>query len=273
MTAAIRQSEETLYSQLADFEPETKKQKRARKRMLKTKQTLNADQNINTKERSCSLDLASIAVPLISSATRRLAMSTSKPSSLTCANPNDMQIDTKAKKEQRGNDSTCSVLDESPNEVLRELHLMNAQLGYLCLKKLQTSSKSCHFISSSAPSVVRKEKTESSDLSSKIPIASVLDANVNTLGIADQSMIDMHNLSEKQKNYIGPRGDVDRKEKRATWAEVATVLNRGWGLVYLLASIAAFWLFLLPLLNVVMNPQDSTESRFLKNRMGCSASE
>lgn len=247
--------------------------------MLKTKQTLNADQNINTKERSCSLHLASIAVPLISSATRRLAMRTSKPSSPTCANANDMQIDTKAKKEQSGNDSTCSVLDESRNEVLRELHLMNAQLGYLCLKKLQTSSKSCHFISSSASPILGNEKTESSNKSSKVTTVPVLDVNVNPLGMADRSMIDMHNISEKQKKSTGPQcsknieSDADRKKKRATWAEVATVLNRGWGLVYLLASIAVFWQFQLPLLYVVMNPPDSTESRFLKNRMGCSASD
>ena len=286
VTAAIRRSEATLYSQLIDVQPEKKKQNKPRKKKHTTwLGTQKVEQSSNLKERSSSLDFSRVDNQLLSPANRRTTVSSSTTSTPTHANERSTakQPAAKSVKEHSGIESTCNLFSEPSNGVLHELRLINAQLGYLCLKRLQTASKSCHFLTSTCLPLMHQENIINSETKDQaISMGQDSGAQVGLLETVErQSVIDIPVLPEGHKpnhkpqnakgNNVGNK-DGYQKQNRETWADVAEVLNHVWGVVYLIASIAVFWMFLLPLLKVAISAPDQKETRFKENRLGCSGS-
>lgn len=127
---------------------------------------------------------------------------------------------------------------EMNQQLVAQLDRLNAHLEYVSLKQLFASSSSCYFIPP-------PEQLVASGVG-----ASGEDAE---LGAVDKATA---------VRLLVPH-------RRATWAQVAQILNRLWGVLYLVASLLVFSVYLGPLLFVGIRETVRRGGMSHENRTGC----
>ena len=283
VTTAVRQAESDFMSQIASQMQENSKGKKAKSKG-KLRRLLKSDHS----KQAGSLDQLALQVPgdVPGKVVVRPKLVRQKSGSVDYLSPESARGPEVSINVSRAPSPAPSMLQEMHSkpessgdahheELLHELRLLNTQMSYLCLKKLQSASSSCNFVKSidgtshCMPTVAGTPGDEYANHSiyctSMSNVFSESDRTQNSA--SSSSARGKAPGAENAQNLHGEHVHINKV--RATWAEVAAVLNRVWGFIYVVASVAIFVVYLQPLLELVLFKSDATESNFHENRQGC----
>lgn len=279
VTTAVRGAENDLISQIANKLQEnskTKAKQKSKPKKLLTK--LHA-------ELVGSLD--QLSIPLPESASNKRSAAKAKPKLLRQRSGSAEILSPKSEgtgqsgihinvsralspstsKLQKVNLKPESSGDARHEELMEELRLLNHQIGYLCLKKLQSASSSCNFVKSidGTRQNVADQQIVPSTSSSIAPHGG--ESKINVFAENEQLAAGGLAMGPGPEIFDDHRHSIPRV--RATWTEVAAVLNRVWGFLYVMASFVVFVLYLMPLLGIIGHTFDANSSTYHVNRQGC----